>query len=132
MQLERDQRLYTRLLAPFGLTYVQYLVLMVLWEDGDASVSHLGERLDLDSGTLTPVVKRLEARGLVARRRDSDDERRVIVRVTDDGAALAPVAEQVSASVRAACGLTDDGVDELKALLEDALAALRDHDSEGA
>lgn len=105
---------------------------MVLWEEGDASVSHLGERLDVDSGTLTPVVKRLEARGLVARRRDSDDERRVIVRVTDDGAALEQVAEQVSAAVRAACGLTDDGVDELKALLEEVLAALRDHDSEGA
>ncbi len=79
---------YKPLLAPLGLTYPQYLVLLVLWEDDGISVSRLGERLTLDSGTLTPLLKRLEAQGLLRRRRDSTDERRVLLDLTSAGQAL--------------------------------------------
>jgi len=70
-------KLYKPLLAPLGLTYPQYLVMMVLWETEDLTVNDLGNRLQLDSGTLTPLLKRLEAAGLVQRQRDQVDERRV-------------------------------------------------------
>src|SRR5439155_24290568 len=69
-------KLYKPLLDPLGLTYPQYLVMLVLWEGDGIAVSELGQRLQLDSGTLTPLLKRLEASGLVQRRRDSADERR--------------------------------------------------------
>src|SRR5262245_46268151 len=72
-------RLYKPLLAPLGLTYPQYLVMLVLWEQDEVAVSRLGERLQLDSGTLTPLLKRLEQAELLQRRRDSEDERRVLV-----------------------------------------------------
>src|SRR5712664_4872752 len=69
-------RVYKPLLEKLGLTYPQYLVLLVLWERDGLTVSELGERLSLDSGTLTPLLKRLEANGLIQRQRDSADERR--------------------------------------------------------
>ena len=75
-------KLYKPLLDPLGLTYPQYLVMLVLWETDDVSVSTLGERLSLDSGTLTPLLKRLEAAGLVKRARSAEDERRVQVSLT--------------------------------------------------
>jgi DNA-binding MarR family transcriptional regulator len=81
-------KVYKPLLEPLGLTYPQYLVMLVLWEGDGPTVSQLGERLALDSGTLTPMLKRLEALGLVQRQRDSADERRVIVRLTPEGRAL--------------------------------------------
>lgn len=79
---------YAPILAPMGVTYPQYLALMVLWEEDSLSVKRLGERLELDSGTLTPLLKRLEAQGLVTRRRDSEDERVVRVELTSAGKAL--------------------------------------------
>jgi DNA-binding MarR family transcriptional regulator len=82
------QRAYTPLLAPFGLTYLQYLVLLVLWEADDLSVGEIGRRLYLDSGTLTPVLRRLEGLGFVARRRSIEDERTVRIRLSPAGAAL--------------------------------------------
>lgn len=81
-------KLYKPLLAPLGLTYPQYLVMLVLWEADGISVSTLGQRLSLDSGTLTPLLKRLESADLIARRRASDDERRVDLFLTDSGLAL--------------------------------------------
>lgn len=82
-------RAYGPLLAELGLTYPQYLTMLVLWEsDQPVSVGDLGDRLHLDSGTLSPLVKRLERLGLVARRRDSADERRVLVSLTTDGESL--------------------------------------------
>ncbi len=81
-------RLYQPLLAPLGLTYPQYLVLMVLWEESPATVTRIGERTLLASSTLTPLLKRLEALGLVARRRAQDDERVVRVELTAAGRAL--------------------------------------------
>ena len=74
-------KLYKPLLDPLGLTYPQYLVMLVLWEHDGLTVSQLGERLALDSGTLTPLLKRLEAAGLVQRLRDAADERRVLLQL---------------------------------------------------
>lgn len=81
-------RLYKPLLDELGVTYPQYLVLLVLWEQDGMSVSALGERLLLDSGTLTPLLKRLEASGLVLRQRAVQDERRVHITLTDAGRQL--------------------------------------------
>jgi len=78
-------KVYKPILSELGLTYPQYLVMMVLWEREKLSVSELGSRLSLDSGTLTPLLKRLESSSLVTRERDATDERRVIVRLTDAG-----------------------------------------------
>jgi DNA-binding MarR family transcriptional regulator len=79
-------KLYKPLLDELGLTYPQYLAMLVLWERDGLMVSELGERLSLDSGTLTPLLKRLEALGLVARIRDVQDERRVHITLTPPGA----------------------------------------------
>lgn len=78
-------RLYRPALDELGLTYPQYLVMLVLWESDRQSVSQIGRRLYLDSGTLTPLLKRMEANGLIARRRDVEDERRVLITLTDKG-----------------------------------------------
>jgi len=84
----RMTRLYRPMLDALGLTYPQYLAMLVLWEASPRTVGALGDALDLDSSTLTPLLKRLEAGGLVARTRDPEDERRVIVALTDKGRAL--------------------------------------------
>lgn len=81
-------RIYKPLLAPLGLTYPQYLVMLVLWEMDGPSVSQLGQRLSLDSGTLTPLLKRLESLGHIERRRARDDERRVDIFLTPQGRKL--------------------------------------------
>ena len=93
-------KLYKPLLDALGLTYPQYLVMLVLWEQDGLTVSELGERLYLDSGTLTPLLKRLEATGLVARQRDAQDERRVRVMLT---ARAAPCASKPKAFPPACC-----------------------------
>lgn len=79
---------YRPLLDELGLTYPQYLVLLVLWEDEPCTVGHLGDRLHLDSGTLSPLLKRLESAGLVCRRRSAADERRVDITLTPRGRSL--------------------------------------------
>jgi len=84
---------YKPLLSKLGLTYPQYLALLVLWEKDDRPVSELGERLFLDSGTLTPLLKRMEAAGWVQRQRSTEDERRVHVVLTPEGRALKAQAE---------------------------------------
>ncbi|MGN5477770.1 MarR family winged helix-turn-helix transcriptional regulator [Cupriavidus basilensis] len=81
-------KLYRKLLTPLGLTYPQYLVLLVLWESDDLTVSDIRSRLFLDSATLTPLLKRMEAQGLVTRERDSRDERQVNIRLTEAGRGL--------------------------------------------
>jgi DNA-binding MarR family transcriptional regulator len=102
---------YKPLLAPLGLTYPQYLVLLVLWEGDGISVSHLGDRLTLDSGTLTPLLKRLEAQGLLQRRRDMADERRVLVDLTPAGRDLRARAASVPRTIAcaSACNLQQIG-----------------------
>lgn len=88
-------RSYTPLLEPLGLTYPQYLVLLVLWEEDGLSVKRLGKRLSLDSATLTPLLKRLELQKIVERHRDTDDERVVRIRLTPEGKALRTEARKV-------------------------------------
>lgn len=102
-------KLYKPLLAQLGLTYPQYLVMLVLWERDGLMVSELGERLFLDSGTLTPLLKRLEAAGLIARIRALDDERRVHVTLTAAGRRLKTRAARVPACIADAvqCPLPD-------------------------
>src|SRR3954471_19467130 len=92
-------QLYQPLLAPLGLTYPQYLVMLVLWEHDGASVKDVGHRLGLDSGTLTPLLKRLAAQGLVTRRRDDDDERVVRIDLTADGKKLRAKAKSVPEAI---------------------------------
>ena len=90
-------KLYKPLLDALGLTYPQYLVMLVLWEQDGSTVSALGERLFLDSGTLTPLLKRLQTSGLVERVRDAQDERRVRITLTPQGQALRAAAERIPA-----------------------------------
>ena len=97
-------KLYKPLLETLGLTYPQYLVMLVLWEQDGLTVSALGERLFLDSGTLTPLLKRMEQSGLVSRQRSVEDERRVEVRLTPDGSKLKARAASVPACVVEAAG----------------------------
>jgi DNA-binding MarR family transcriptional regulator len=95
-------KLYKPLLDDLGLTYPQYLVMLVLWEGDGLMVSELGQRLSLDSGTLTPLLKRLEAAGLVSRMRDVEDERRVHIHLTAAGRKLKTRAARVPGCVLAA------------------------------
>ena len=102
-------KLYKPLLDAIGLTYSQYLVMLVLWEGDGVTVSALGERLYLDSGTLTPLLKRLEASGLIARLRDAEDERRVRISLTPAGRLLRDAAESIPPCVlqRSQCSLPE-------------------------
>lgn len=88
-------RAYVPLLSAIGLTYPQYLVMLVLWEELDVSVTRVGERLALDSATLTPLLKRLEQQALVTRTRDTVDERVVRIRLTPEGKALRDKARKI-------------------------------------
>src|SRR5437868_2885186 len=106
-------KLYKPLLDPLNLTYPQYLAMLVLWEGDGITVSDLGQRLQLDSGTLTPLLKRLEANGLVQRQRDKADERRVLLHLTPPGRALKARAAKVPPEVVCATGCS---LDDLAAL----------------
>ncbi|GAA1338180.1 MarR family winged helix-turn-helix transcriptional regulator [Saccharothrix algeriensis] len=108
---------YRPLLEDLGLTYPQYLVLLVLWERGDVPVKDLGAALQLDYGTLSPLLKRLEAAGLVRRERRADDERSVRVALTGQGVALRGRAERVPPAMGAAMDLDAADAERLRALL---------------
>jgi len=115
---------YAPLLAELGLTYPQYLVMLVLWEQSPVSVGELGERLRLDSGTLSPLLKRLQAAGLVDRRRDSADERRVLVALTEPGAQLRERAAHIPAALAASLGLDEGTFRQLREQLSELLCRL--------
>ncbi|MFD5433955.1 MarR family winged helix-turn-helix transcriptional regulator [Kitasatospora sp. NPDC127067] len=115
---------YRVLLRDLGLTYPQYLVMLVLWEEGELPVKRIGERLRLDSGTLSPLLKRLEAAGLVRRERSAEDERSVTVRSTPEGSALRERAGQVPRRLLAATGLPVEDLAALRGLLDRVTAAL--------
>jgi DNA-binding MarR family transcriptional regulator len=121
-------KLYKPLLAPLGLTYPQYLVMLVLWESDGQPVSAIGQRLWLDSGTLTPLLKRLEAAGLVQRLRDAADERRVLIRLSAAGRALRSRARAVPQQVLCAAHCP---LDEISSLTQ-RLKALRDSIAQAA
>ncbi|MEV8596455.1 MarR family transcriptional regulator [Streptomyces sp. NPDC052012] len=107
---------YRVILKDLGLTYPQYLVMLVLWEHGALPVKKLGEHLRLDSGTLSPLLKRLEAAGLVRRERSARDERSVEVRPTEEGLALRERAREVPRRIVEATGFE---LDEIRALRSD-------------
>jgi DNA-binding MarR family transcriptional regulator len=115
-------RLYRPLLEELGLTYPQYLVMLVLWERRSARVGELSTALYLDSGTLTPLLKRLEANGLVRRERSAEDERRVEVSLTREGEALKKRALEVPGALACRVGLGNERFiglrAELRALME--------------
>jgi DNA-binding MarR family transcriptional regulator len=104
---------YKPLLAPLGLTYPQYLAMLVLWQGDGLTVSQIGERLGLDSGTLTPLLKRIEALGLVQRLRDAADERRVRLTLTAQGRSLRERAEAIPQAMAQQLGCDSDGVVDL-------------------
>ncbi|EIM25931.1 MarR family winged helix-turn-helix transcriptional regulator [Microvirga lotononidis] len=120
-------RAYRKLLEPLGLTYPQYVVLLVLWEQDELTVKEIGERLFLDSGTLTPLLKRLESAGHVRRTRDTKDERQVRIHLTESGRVLRGKAEEVPHQVGCMLGMS---ADEARALTRE-VAKLRGrlHDS---
>ncbi len=105
-------RLYTSLLKSLDVTYTQYLVLLVLWEEDGPTVKALGDRLSLDSGTLTPLLRRLEEAGYVRRVRAERDQRCMHVYLTDHGRAVRPEVHDVRRSVFEATGLTFDALKE--------------------
>ena len=108
---------YRPLLEPLGLTYPQYLVLLVLWERDDTTVKDLGDALRLDSGTLSPLLKRLESAGLVTRRRNPSDERSVVISLTEQGAKLRRKASQIPVSLAATTGLSPGDLAALRGTL---------------
>jgi DNA-binding MarR family transcriptional regulator len=116
---------YRTALKDLGLTYPQYLVMLVLWEHGELPVKRIGEYLRLDSGTLSPLLKRLESTGYVERRRSHEDERSVTVCTTAEGAALREKALGVPRRIAAATGMSLEQIRELRAGL-DALTATLD------
>lgn len=119
-------RLYRDRLAAIGLTYPQYLVMLVLWESGPTTVSGIGDRLALDSGTLTPLLKRMEVAGLVDRRRSRSDEREVTVSLTEAGNDLRDAASSARAGVVHRLGLPVGEVPRLTAEIARLLTAIED------
>ena len=114
---------YRPLLEPMGLTHPQYLVMLALWQHEPLSVKDLGALLQLDSGTLSPLVKRLEASGLVSRRRDARDERLMTVSLTDRGRALRADAERIPGQVVQRLGIELSELRELHQALTRVIAA---------
>jgi DNA-binding MarR family transcriptional regulator len=114
----RVTRLYRPMLDALGLTYPQYLAMLVLWEASPRTVGALGEALDLESSTLTPLLKRLETQGLVARTRDPRDERRVVVTLTEAGAALRDKARAVPEQLFCKLNLQLDELGDLRERLK--------------
>ncbi|MEK1900212.1 MarR family winged helix-turn-helix transcriptional regulator [Rhizobium sp. 1399] len=114
-------RAYKPILDKVGLTYPQYLVMLVLWEKAELPVKTIGEQLDLDSGTLSPLLKRLEQNGLIKRTRDSRDERQVIVSLTPKGQAMRGEVNTIMSSIGEAIGCT---LEEM-AVMRDMLTRLR-------
>ena len=114
-------RAYKPILDQVGLTYPQYIVMLVLWEKAELPVKTIGEQLDLDSGTLSPLLKRLEQSGLIKRTRDSRDERQVIVSLTPKGQAMKGEVNTIMSSIGEAIGCT---LEEMAAM-RDMLTRLR-------
>lgn len=117
MQLAMN-KLYRQNLSPLGVTYPQYLVLLVLWEQDEIPVYEVGSRLHLDSATLTPLLKRMEAQGLVTRRRAESDERRVLIRLTPEGLKLKEKAAAVPSSVAGSLNCDDEHLFSLKTKID--------------
>jgi DNA-binding MarR family transcriptional regulator len=121
------QQAYKPLLDGLGITYPQYLVLSVLWAQDDQTVGVIGRQVQLDSNTLTPLLKRLQTQGIVSRERDAQDERQVRIRLTDKGYALRIAARHIPGCILDKSGLTLADA----TVLRDQVIALRDHLRDG-
>lgn len=117
-------KLYRPILADLGLTYTQYITLLVLWENDGIGVKELGERLYLDSGTLTPLLKKLEAMGLVTRSRSLIDERQVMIKLTDEGHALKSQAADIPAKLYSGTAVQKEDLESLRSQLQGLLRKL--------
>jgi MarR family transcriptional regulator, organic hydroperoxide resistance regulator len=124
--------LYRELLSDLGLTYPQYLVMRLLWERGAVAVKDIGTALELDYGTLSPLLKRLESAGLVRRTRRPDDERSVEIALTEAGEAVRTKAADVPRKLSCALGLDDDAAAQLRATLRHLTASVHDAGSQKA
>jgi DNA-binding MarR family transcriptional regulator len=123
-------RIYQPLLERYGLTYPQYIVLMILWEKTPCSVTEIGERALLNSNTLTPLLKRLEQQGVITRTRDSGDERVVMIALTEHGRALKSKCACIPTEMQQSLGFDPDKAIALKQLLDGFLRHLREHASD--
>ena len=113
--------LYTPWLKPLGLTYTQYIVMLVLWEEDGISVSDIGSRLMLDNGTLSPLLKKMESAGFIERRRSLDDDRIVKITLTDEGRRLQDKARDIPFKVVSCIDLSADKAQQLYELLYELL-----------
>lgn len=118
-------RSYTPFLEPLGLTYTQYVAMMVLWEHHSIGVKEMGELLFLDSGTLTPMLKKMEQRGWLTRERSKSDERRVVVTITPEGEQLQERAQDIPGRVAQCVSLGSEDMIELHGLLGRLLNSLK-------
>ncbi|HDU5652548.1 MarR family transcriptional regulator [Rosenbergiella epipactidis] len=107
-------RLHKPFLDPLGLTFPQYLVMLELFNGTPRTVGDIGNKLGMDTGTITPILKRLEAAGRITRTRDRADERRVLITLTDDGLALQSELWRVTERIKSACQLSDTKLEELR------------------
>ncbi|KAA8727102.1 MarR family transcriptional regulator, organic hydroperoxide resistance regulator [Ewingella americana] len=119
-------KVYRKLLGELDLTYPQYLVMLVLWQRDDVIVSEIGEKLFLDSATLTPLLKRLETAGLLVRNRAKSDERQVIITLTDAGKALKEKAKGIPEAIMCATECDIEEMSALKGQLESLRERLKD------
>ncbi|MGB8666511.1 MAG: MarR family transcriptional regulator [Serratia inhibens] len=115
----RMNRLHKPFLDPLGLTFPQYLVMLELFNETPRTVGDLGSKLGMDTGTITPVLKRLEAAGRIRRTRDRTDERRVLITLTDEGKALQDDLWRITDNIKSACQLSDSKLEELRDTLND-------------
>ncbi|MFC4193755.1 MarR family winged helix-turn-helix transcriptional regulator [Novosphingobium lubricantis] len=118
-------RLYRPILAELGLTYPQYLVMLVLWKEASQTVGSLGDSLYLDSGTLTPLLKRMERAGLISRTRDAKDERRVLIELTAKGRNLRADAGKVPATLSANLAIDEESIVNLREQVRALIAVLQ-------
>ena len=119
-------RRYKTYLDKLDLTYTQYIVMMVMWEEKELNVKELGDTLFLDSGTLTPVLKKLEAKGYVTRERSKIDERTLIVTLTDSGKELREMAVDIPVGMRGCLKLSDEEMIQLRTMLGKILSDMGD------
>lgn len=118
-------KLYKPILDELNLTYTQYLVMIVLWEEKKATVKHLGNRLHLDSGTLTPLLKKLEAIGFIKKYRSKEDDRVVIAELTEEGESLQEKAKNIPDKILCSMNIEKERVKRLKQELDEVLENLK-------
>lgn len=119
--MQAINKCYAPLLKKLKLTYPQYLVMLILWEEDNITVKNIGERLYLDSGTITPLLKRLESAGLISRQRNPKDEREVLISLTKKGSSINEKAKEIPPTMMKSMGLNSE---ELKSF-KDKLIKLR-------